>query len=151
MCDFASHAATLSVHSVWLSCNSRTGSAEGTQRGDASRRRWVARRDERLCIISDSVGYLLYPCRAPHILNVLYWAPVVTVFWKGSKLASPRQVLYSITILRYDMTVMNCRLWNESMILFPSVLVTFAAVISDSADRYLPWPHWHWPHSFPIQ
>jgi hypothetical protein len=102
MCDLASHAAILSVHSVWLSCNSRTGSAEGTQRGDASRRRWVARRDERLCIISDSVGYLLYPCRAPHILNVLYWAPVVTVFWKGSKLASPRQVLYYDTTIRHD-------------------------------------------------
>jgi hypothetical protein len=29
MCDFAFHAAVLSEHSVWLSCRSREGSAEG--------------------------------------------------------------------------------------------------------------------------
>jgi len=86
------HAASiLSVPSVWRSCDSRAGSAEGELSEETGEAGWL---DEMGC-----------------------------------------------TILRYyDMTVMmDCRMWNENIILFlPSVLV--AAVVSDSghsADLFL--------------
>jgi hypothetical protein len=50
------------------------------------------------------------------------------------EVASPRQV----PLRYYNMTVIDCKL-NENTILFSSVLVTFAVVISDSADRCLDW------------
>ncbi len=107
------HAASiLSVPSVWRSCDSRAGSAEGELSEETSEGGWL---DE----WESFTG--LPPSRSSG--------------WARSGTASP------CTILRYyDMTVMmDCRMWNENIILFlPSVLV--AAVVSDSghsADLFL--------------
>ena len=72
MCDFTFYAATiLSVPSVWRSCNSRAGNAEGELSEEKSKlgSRWL-----------DEMG-----------------APAVTVFWMGPKWH--RLGIYYITIL----------------------------------------------------
>jgi hypothetical protein len=68
------HAAgILSVPSVWLSCDSRAGRAEGELSEETGEGGWL-----------DEMG-------------VFYWALAVTVFWMGSNWH--RLAMYYITIL----------------------------------------------------
>jgi hypothetical protein len=79
------YSAILSVHSVWLSCNSRAGRAEGILSKETGEGGWL-----------DEMGGF-------------YWAPAVTAFWMGSKWHRLAIVLYyDITI--HDMSVMDYRL-----------------------------------------
>ena len=101
MCGFAFHAAVLSEPSVWLSCKSRAGSAEGVliqEVGEGG----VARRDERFCMISDSVRDRLFTvpgvlCRIyEYYLDVLLAPRLRSSGWARSW---HRLAKYHITIL----------------------------------------------------
>lgn len=100
MCDFAFHAAVLSEPSVWLSCKSRTGSAEGVLSQEVGEG-GVARRVEKFCIISDSLRPFT---TVPGVLRRIYeYYLVVLLALRGYGLLDGLEVGIASpsTILRY--------------------------------------------------